>query len=272
MTTEVGDILWHNGDTNETQIWFMDGNRLASRATVVGEDGNPAFVGLPFRIAGIGDMNGNGKADIVWHNGDTNETQIWFMDGNRVAKRGTVVEENGSRGIFVGLPFSIVGIGEFNSIGKPNFPTSEPGMPDAITLNSGSITSGLSIGGFATLIMTRGGQFTFTGHMHDSGALGIDFLLTLIAMTPSGIAYSVQRSGHTAGTLTPGSRDDDWTIPGFNELIRDNWKEASQARLSWTMHANDTLTPQLGKALEDALQEALKALGKAAVTALIALL
>jgi len=145
-------------------------------------------------------------------------------------------------------------------------------LPETVTLDSGSITSDLSIGGFAKLVMTRGGQFTFSGHMHNSGALGIDFLLTLVAMTPSGIAYTVQHPGHTAGSLTSGSRDDDWTISGFNEGIRDNWAEASQAKLTWTMHANDTLTPQLGKALEEALKEALKDLGKAAVKALIALL
>ena len=104
-----------------------------------------------------------------------------------------------------------------------------------------------------------------------SGALGIDYLLTVVAITPSGIAYSVQRSGHTAGTFTSGSRDDDWTVSGFKDGIRDNWAEASQATLSWTLHANDTLTHQIEAALEEALQEALKALGKAAVQALIAL-
>jgi hypothetical protein len=121
--------------------------------------------------------------------------------------------------------------------------------------------------------MARSGDFTFSGHMHDSGALGIDYLLTIVAMTPSGIAYTVQRSGHTAGTFTPGSRDDDWTISGFKDGIRDNWAlEACQAKLSWTLHANDTLTPQIGVALEEALKEAPKQLGQAAVKAVIALL
>jgi hypothetical protein len=147
----------------------------------------------------------------------------------------------------------------------------EPPLPETVTLDSGSITSGLSIGGSARLVMARGGETTFTGHLHDSGALGIDYLLTVIALTPSGTAYTVQRQGHTAGTLTPGSRDDDWTQTGVNDKIRDNWREASKAKMSWTLHANDTLTPQLGKALEDALQDALKQAGQAAVKAVIAL-
>ena len=49
------DIVWHHRDTGETQIWFMDGHQLVRRATVLGEDGNPAFVGLPFEIVGVGE-------------------------------------------------------------------------------------------------------------------------------------------------------------------------------------------------------------------------
>jgi hypothetical protein len=93
--------------------------------------------------------------------------------------------------------------------------------------------------------MDHVGNFTFSGHMHNSGALGIDYVLTLVALTSSGIAYTVQQVGHTAGTLTSGSRNDDWTISGFKDGIRDNWAEASQAKLTWTIHANDTLTPQI---------------------------
>lgn len=144
-------------------------------------------------------------------------------------------------------------------------------LPESVTLHSGSITSELSIGGFAELFMGRGGDFTFRGHMNNGGVLGIDFLLTLVAMTPSGIAFTTQHSGHTAGAATSGSESDNWTTPGFNERIRDNWPEASQARLFCTLHAEDTLTPQLGKALEEAVQQALQAVAKAAVTALIAL-
>ena len=60
------DIVWHNSSTNETQLWFMDAAKVTDRATVTGQDGNPALIGPPWRIVGIGDMNGDGQADIVW--------------------------------------------------------------------------------------------------------------------------------------------------------------------------------------------------------------
>jgi len=49
-----GIIVWHHQQTGETQIWQMNGNQLAGRATVVDEQGNPTFVGLPFEIVGVG--------------------------------------------------------------------------------------------------------------------------------------------------------------------------------------------------------------------------
>jgi hypothetical protein len=51
----LSPIVWHHDQTGETQIWFMDGHQLVGRATVLGEDGQPAFIGPPFRIVGVGD-------------------------------------------------------------------------------------------------------------------------------------------------------------------------------------------------------------------------
>jgi hypothetical protein len=108
----VPDIIWHNSSTNETQIWFMgEGapfHRVTSRATVVGEDGNPAFVGPPWSIVGTGDSLSGDEREILWHNSSTNETQIWFMSRHRVTGRATVLGEDG-RPAFVGLPWGIVG-------------------------------------------------------------------------------------------------------------------------------------------------------------------
>src|SRR3990172_9271922 len=111
------DLVWYNSQTGETQIWFMDGDRLVSRGTVVDETGTFIPIGPPFSIVGVGDMNGNGKADLVWYNSQTGETQIWFMDGDRLVSRGTVVDETGTF-IPIGPPFSMVGVGDMNGNGK----------------------------------------------------------------------------------------------------------------------------------------------------------
>jgi hypothetical protein len=58
---------------------------------------NPISIGPPWSIVGVGDMNGNGKADIVWYNSVTHETQVWYMDGHRRVDRGTVLGQDGNK-------------------------------------------------------------------------------------------------------------------------------------------------------------------------------
>jgi FG-GAP-like repeat len=111
------DIVWHNAATGEIQIWFMDGYKLTSRATVLGESSQPAFIGPPWSIVAVNDMTGDGKADLIWHNASTGETQFWLMNGFKVTGRATVLAENGSPAL-VGLPWSIVAVNDMNGDGK----------------------------------------------------------------------------------------------------------------------------------------------------------
>src|SRR6266508_3861970 len=61
-------IVWYHKETGETQLWFMNGEHLVRRGTVLDETGAPIFIGPPFAIVGTSDMDGNGKSDIVWYN------------------------------------------------------------------------------------------------------------------------------------------------------------------------------------------------------------
>ena len=110
------DIVWYNSQTGETQVWYMNGHQLVGRGTVLGEDGNPALIGPPFAIVGIGDMDDDGRADIVWYNSQTGETQVWYMNGHQLVGRGTVLDEDGNPAL-IGPPFAIVGIGDMDGEG-----------------------------------------------------------------------------------------------------------------------------------------------------------
>ena len=51
---------------------------------------------------------GDNTSDIVWYNGSTGATEIWFMKGDLRESDPFVVDENG-RQVFIGPPSSIVG-------------------------------------------------------------------------------------------------------------------------------------------------------------------
>ena len=107
------DIIWYNTQTGETQVWYMGGHRLLSAGTVLERDRRPRLHRPALQHRRHADMNANSKADIVWYNSQTGETQVWYMDGHRLLSRGTVLTETGAQA-FIGPPFSIVGAGSFN--------------------------------------------------------------------------------------------------------------------------------------------------------------
>ncbi|MCB0020115.1 MAG: hypothetical protein KDE09_20130, partial [Anaerolineales bacterium] len=102
-----------NSTSGHSQIWFMADNRVVSRSTVVGDDGNPLLAHAPWSVGAVGSFSQDGKADIVWHNAKTLHIQIWQMDGNRIVKRPMVIGEDGTI-LAVGTPWSIVGSGMFS--------------------------------------------------------------------------------------------------------------------------------------------------------------
>jgi hypothetical protein len=151
-------------------------------------------------------------------------------------------------------------------------------VPTPATLHfHDTLTSGLPLGGWVDIVMNGLGDFTFSGHLHDSGFDNIDYTLSVVVISPSGTGIAFQRSGHTEGTSaglpfgTP-NRDDDFAKPDFNQRISDHWDQFTQASLFWRLDATDTLAEGAGTSLEDLATQALKALGSAATAALIALI
>jgi uncharacterized protein with LGFP repeats len=132
----------------------------------------------------------------------------------------------------------------------------------------------LPVGGWVDVVVNKRGDFTFTGHIHNSGFPNIHFTLAIVLMTPSGVGYGFGRDHTLDGTVTifGRNRDDDWTDTGANQQLAGNWDQVTQSRLHWRLVSHDTLTAGLQGLVEDLVKDAATQLGKAGITALIALI
>jgi glucose/arabinose dehydrogenase len=82
------DIVWQNFATGQIFVWFMTSSGgVANHPVDVGYAQDAAStilsVGSTARIVGAADLNGDGKADLIWQDGAGN-LAAWYMDGRIV--------------------------------------------------------------------------------------------------------------------------------------------------------------------------------------------
>ena len=74
------DVLWHNNVTGENIVWLMNGAALLSSGAVFA-----TVADLNWSIAGVVDLDGDGKSDILWRNSVTGENTVWLMSGASIS-------------------------------------------------------------------------------------------------------------------------------------------------------------------------------------------
>jgi FG-GAP-like repeat len=70
------DILWRHVTTGDNAIWLMSGLVQTNDQTAL-----PRVTKQAMQVMGMGDFNGDGKADLLWRNTHTGGNHIWLLDG-----------------------------------------------------------------------------------------------------------------------------------------------------------------------------------------------
>jgi hypothetical protein len=71
------DLFWRHQQTGLMTVWYMDGLSFAGAGLL---DLNTVS-DLNWQIGAIGDINDDGKPDLVWQNRATGRFSVWIMDG-----------------------------------------------------------------------------------------------------------------------------------------------------------------------------------------------
>jgi len=100
------DILWRNTSTGIVSMWLMNGTTSAGWKLIVSDAGNAAWT-----VAGVGDFNGDGKADILWRNTSTGIVTMWLMNGTSMTDWANIVGGGNT-------DWTVAGVGDFNGDGK----------------------------------------------------------------------------------------------------------------------------------------------------------
>jgi hypothetical protein len=107
-----------------------------------------------------------------------------------------------------------------------------PFNTETITFNNG-----VPVGGWAQLTLYSDGSYNFVGHFHDSGIPSYNDSLVFGVVGASGTLYTFGHTGHMAGTIQSGSRDDNWDVSGTNPALAAAWSDLVQGGGRWYWEA-----------------------------------
>src|SRR6267378_1219906 len=100
------DILWRNAVTGENYLWLMNGLTITAQGLINVVDPTSGW-----QVQGIGDFDGDGRADILWRNLATGENNIYLMNGWTIASQGSL-------NVVTDQAWQVKGIGDFDGDGK----------------------------------------------------------------------------------------------------------------------------------------------------------
>jgi hypothetical protein len=103
------DIIFQHTD-GTLAVWFMNGTRLASASLLT--PSNPGD--RNWRVVGVGDLNSDGKSDLVFQHAD-GTLAGWFMDGIKLSAGAVFTPKSTGD-----AQWRAAGLGDLNADGKPD--------------------------------------------------------------------------------------------------------------------------------------------------------
>ena len=101
------DILWRNSSSGQNYIYPMNGTSIKATEGFI-----RTVADMNWQVKGVGDFDGDGKADIVWGNSSSGENYLYPMDGT------TIKATEGYLRTVADLAWQIAAVGDYDGDGK----------------------------------------------------------------------------------------------------------------------------------------------------------
>ena len=134
-------------------------------------------------------------------------------------------------------------------------------LPDYHTSARLNTTGWAPIAGNMDIKVKQNGDWAFTGHLHNSGAVNIRFSLAASLVAPNGQAFGFAVLGKRIDgteTVFGRNRNHDWSIGANNPALAQNFAQLGRATLNWRLVASATIAETITKYLENLAKEALQ--------------
>ena len=192
------DLLWRQGSTGSLVLWTMNGADITSSGSV-NSAGTPVNPDPSWSVAGIGDFNNDGNADILWRNA-SGEVSVWFMNGSTIT--GSADVTSGGAVVQPDASWSVAGLGDFNGDGNADILwRNANGSLVEWLMNGSTIIGGGAVNAAGTPIGPDA-----SWHVAEIGDFNSDGMADILWRNDSGALADWQMNGTSiVGSSTPNS-------------------------------------------------------------------
>ncbi|HEY0141501.1 MAG TPA: FG-GAP-like repeat-containing protein [Thermoanaerobaculia bacterium] len=226
----LADLVWRSSISSVTTLWRMNGTTVAGTITLPSEPSTPA--GSIWSVAGIGDFNSDGTADLLWRSPSTNAVAVALLNAN-----GTLLSSV-SHGL--AAEWVIQGVGDFSGDGKADILWRNSSTYAAVVwrMNGTAIYEGATIA-------VPGPQWTING-VGDFNGDGKADILWRNTSTSEAVVWLMNGAAILSANYVA-SPNAIWTVKGVGDFNGDGmtdifWVNNSNQTVVWLMNGLSILS------------------------------